>query len=78
MLYAFGFDRVGVLVSDLYFVDPKPQPGQEGAEHGVRLEVRMLGQGELQGSIYSARPIEVGGRCGELTCSRPSTGRRGA
>jgi hypothetical protein len=60
VLYAFGFDRVGVLVSDLYFVDPKPQPGQEGAEHGVRLEVRMLGQGELQGSIYSARPIEVG------------------
>ena len=60
MLYAFGFDRIGVLVSDLYFVDPRPAPGQEGAEHGVRLEVRMLGQGELKGSIYSARPIEVG------------------
>jgi hypothetical protein len=60
VLYAFGFDRVGVLVSDLYFVDPRPGPGQEGAEHGVRLEVRMLGQGELRGSIYSARPIEVG------------------
>ncbi len=60
MLYAFGFDRVGVLVSDLYFVDPQPRPGQEGAEHGVRLEVRMLDQGELKGSIYSARPIEVG------------------
>jgi hypothetical protein len=60
VLYAFGFDRVGVVVSDLYFVDPKPQKGQEGAEHGVRLEVRMLGQGDLKGSIYSARPIEVG------------------
>ena len=60
MLYAFGFDRIGVLVSDLYFVDPRPAPGQEGAEHGVRVEVRMLGQGELKGSIYSARPIEVG------------------
>ncbi|HEX9065634.1 MAG TPA: hypothetical protein VF843_11035 [Streptosporangiaceae bacterium] len=60
MLYAFGFDRVGVLVSDLYFVDPHPHPGQEGAEHGVRLEVRMLNQGELTGSIYSSRPIEVG------------------
>jgi hypothetical protein len=48
------------VVSDLYFVDPRPGPGQEGAEHGVRLEVRMLGQGELTGSIYSARPIEVG------------------
>ena len=60
MLYAFGFERIGVLVSDLYFVDPNPRPGQEGAERGVRLEVRMLGQGELKGSIYSARPIEVG------------------
>jgi hypothetical protein len=37
-----------------------PQPGQEGAERGVRLELRVLGQGELKGSIYSARPIEVG------------------
>jgi hypothetical protein len=60
VLYAFGFDRIGVLVSDLYFVDPRPGPGQEGAEHGVRLEVRMLEHGELKGSIYSARPIEVG------------------
>jgi len=60
VLYAFGFDRIGVVVSDLYFVDPNPRPGQEGAEHGVRLEVRMLDQGELKGSIYSARPIEVG------------------
>ena len=60
MLYAFGFERIGVLVSDLYFVDPNPRPGQEGAEHGVRLEVRVLGQGEPQGSIYSARPIEAG------------------
>jgi len=60
VLYAFGFDRVGVMVSDLYFVDPQSGPGQEGAEHGVRLEVRMLGRGELKGSIYSARPIEVG------------------
>src|ERR1022692_3237694 len=60
VLYAFGFERIGVLASDLYFVDPDPNPGQEGAERGVRLEVRMLSQGELKGSIYSARPIEVG------------------
>jgi hypothetical protein len=60
VLYAFGFERIGVLVSDLYFVDPNPGPGQEGAERGVRLEIRMLDQGELKGSIYSARPIEVG------------------
>ncbi len=59
MLYVFGFERVGVVVSDLYFVDPNPKPGQEGAERGVRLELRMLSQGELHGTIYSARPIQV-------------------
>jgi hypothetical protein len=59
VLYAYGFERVGVLVSDLYFVDPRPGPGQEGAERGVRLELRLLEPGELKGSIYSARPIEV-------------------
>jgi hypothetical protein len=60
MLYAFGFGRVGVLASDMYIVLPEPQPGQEGAERGVRLELRLLERGELRGSIYSARPIEVG------------------
>jgi len=60
MLYAFGFERVGVVVGDLYFVNPRPAEGQEGAEHGVRLELRLLGRGALKGSIYSAQPIEVG------------------
>jgi hypothetical protein len=60
MLYAFGFGRVGVLVSDMYILLPDPRPGHEGAERGVRLEVRLLERGGLQGSIYSARPIEVG------------------
>jgi hypothetical protein len=60
MLYAFGFERVGVVVGDLYFVDPEPGKGQEGPEHGVRLELRLLERGALKGSIYSAQPIEVG------------------
>jgi hypothetical protein len=60
VLYAFGFERVGVVVGDLYFVDPHPREGQEGAEHGVRLELRLFGRGELKGTIYSAQPIEVG------------------
>jgi hypothetical protein len=60
MLYAFGFERVGVVVGDLYFVDPRPAKGQEGAEHGVRVELRVLERGPLKGSIYSAQPIEVG------------------
>ena len=59
MLYAFGFENIGVVVSDLYFLDPTPGPGQEGAERGVRLEVRMLDRGDLKGSIYSAQPIGV-------------------
>jgi hypothetical protein len=28
MLYVFGFDRVAVVVGDLYFVDPEPHPGR--------------------------------------------------
>jgi hypothetical protein len=59
MLQVFGFERIGVVVSDLYFVDPRPSPGEEGPEHGVRLELRFLERGELKGSIYSARPITV-------------------
>ena len=60
MLYVFGFERVSVLISDLYFIDPAPLDGQESAERGVRLEVRMLERGELKGSIYSAQPIGIG------------------
>jgi hypothetical protein len=60
VLYVFGFEQVGVVVGDLYFVDPKPAKGQEGAEHGVRLELRLLGRSPLKGTAYSAQPIEVG------------------
>jgi hypothetical protein len=59
VLYAFGFERIGVLLSDLYFMNPRPLEGQEGPERGVRLEVRMLEREPLKGSIYSAQPIVV-------------------
>lgn len=59
MLYAFGFDRLGVVVCDLFFADPDPLPGQESAERGVRLELRMLERGALRGGIYSAQPVAV-------------------
>lgn len=59
MLYAFGFERLTVLVGDLYFQHPDPPDGQEGPEHGVRLELRRIEAGELRGSVYSARPISV-------------------
>ena len=59
MLYAFGFERLGVVVGDLYFVNPRPVQGQEGAERGVRLELRLLERQPLKGGIYSAQPIAV-------------------
>ncbi len=59
MLYAFGFERVGVLVGDLYFVNPRPLEDQEGPERGVRLELRLLERQPLKGSIYSGQPIVV-------------------
>jgi hypothetical protein len=59
LLYAIAFDRIGVVVSDLYFVDPHPGPGQEGPEQGVRLEVRLFERPQLHGSIYSAQPIAI-------------------
>jgi hypothetical protein len=59
MLQVFGFERIGVVVGDIYFIDPRPNAGEEGAEQGVRLEVRFLERGELRGSIYSAQPIAV-------------------
>jgi hypothetical protein len=59
MLYAWGFERVGVVAGDLYFVDPDPGPGQAGAERGVRLEVRLVDRPPLTGSIYSAQPIVI-------------------
>jgi hypothetical protein len=59
MLYAWGFEKVAVVAGDLYFLDPDPGPGQEGAERGVRVEVRLLGRPPFTGSIYAAQPIVI-------------------
>jgi hypothetical protein len=59
MLHAWGFDRVGVVASDMYFVDPNPTPGQEGPEHGVRVEVRLFEHPPVTGSVYAAQPIVI-------------------
>ena len=59
MLQAFAFDRLGVVVGDLYFKDPQPLKGQEGAERGVRLELRFVKRDDPPGSIYAAIPIEI-------------------
>src|ERR1700692_3071323 len=57
MLAAFGFEALGVVVGDMYFVDPVPLAGQETPERGVRLEVRLVDRAEPQGSIYAGVPI---------------------
>jgi hypothetical protein len=60
MICMFGAERVGVVLSDLYFRDPRPELGQEGAERGVRLELRLLERGDIGGSVYASQPITMG------------------
>lgn len=57
MLAAFGFEALGVVVGDMYFVDPRPLAGQETPERGVRLELRLVDRSEPHGSIYAGIPI---------------------
>lgn len=57
MLAAFGFETLGVVVGDMFFVDPTPLEGQETPERGVRLELRQIDRAEPQGSIYAGVPI---------------------
>ncbi len=59
MLWTLAFDRLGVVMSDLYFVDPTIDQGAGGAERGVRLELRYFERDELKGSVYSAVPIRI-------------------
>jgi hypothetical protein len=60
MLAAFGFESLGVVVGDMFFVDPNPNEGQETPERGVRLELRMVDRDAPQGSIYAGVPITFG------------------
>jgi hypothetical protein len=60
MFAAFGFEALGVVVGDMYFVDPAPLAGQETPERGVRLELRLVDRAEPRGSIYAGVPIALG------------------
>lgn len=60
MLWTLAFDHIGVVMSDLYFVDPAIDQGETGAERGVRVELREFEREPLRGSPYSAVPIRVG------------------
>lgn len=57
MLAAFGFESLGVVVGDMYFIDPSPLEGQETPERGVRLELRLVDRAGPRGSIYAGVPI---------------------
>lgn len=57
MLAAFGFESLGVVVGDMYFIDPSPLEGQETPERGVRLELRLVDRAAPRGSIYAGVPI---------------------
>jgi hypothetical protein len=57
MFAAFGFEALGVVVGDMYFIDPTPLAGQETPERGVRLELRLVDRAEPRGSIYAGIPI---------------------
>jgi hypothetical protein len=57
VLAAFGFEALGVVVGDMYFIDPAPLAGQETPERGVRLELRLVERAEPHGSIYAGMPI---------------------
>jgi len=59
VLWSLAFDRIGIVMSDLYFVDPNLDQGAGGAERGVRIELRKFERDELKGSVYSAVPIRV-------------------
>lgn len=59
MLHVFGLDSTAVVVGDVFFVDPHPARGLEGAESGVRVELRRLTRLPLRGSVYSSQPIAL-------------------
>lgn len=55
MLCTFGFGTLAVSAEAIYFVDPNPKPGQEGAERGVRVELRLVRPEPHRGSIYASQ-----------------------
>ncbi|MGR7002130.1 hypothetical protein ACU686_35815 [Yinghuangia aomiensis] len=84
MFYAFGFERVGIVVGDLYFVDPDPIPAdRRSPERGVRLELsarrarrtarlRLLRTTHRRRTAALAgRPARVRGRAGRQLRPHP-------
>lgn len=55
MLTMFCFDGLAVIVEGLSFAAPKPTPGQDGPERGVRVELRLLRPRPRRGPADAAR-----------------------
>lgn len=55
MLCTFGFGTLAVMAESLYFADPDPQPGQDGPERGVRVELRLVRPEPHRGSFYASQ-----------------------
>ena len=60
MLWSIAFSQIGVVMSDLYFLDPNGPADPDGAERGVRLELRHFERASPKGSVYAAIPISIG------------------
>lgn len=59
MLRVFCVDDLAVTIEDLYFRDPDPDPGQEGDERGIRVELRLRERQPWRGTIYAAQRVVV-------------------
>jgi hypothetical protein len=59
MNIAYLYQHLGIVIEDIYFIEPNPDPGEEGPERGVRVEVRQIENHPLSGSRYSAYPIAI-------------------
>lgn len=59
MIVAYVFERLGVTVESIYFLEPDPDPGEEGPERGVRVELRVIQRHPRTGSMYSAYPVDI-------------------
>ncbi len=56
----FCLRRLAITVEAIEFVDPQPEPGQEGAERGARIEIKLLEDQPRRGSVYASIDVLLG------------------
>ena len=65
MLYAFGFGRLGVVVSDLYFVDPK---------YAEDPDTKRKGEVTLSYTFYPAIDAKPAATTAKASAAKPASG----